>query len=385
MRIVIDARMYGLEHAGIGRYVKNLIDKLESSDFENSYFVLLRKKCYQSLQFENKNFKKILADYNHYSFSEQIFLRRKIAQLSPDVVHFPHFNLPVFYKKRYIVTIHDLIKHQFRGHSTTTKNPLFYWLKYLGYRIVFKNAVENALKVIVPSKEVKSQLLKNFPNAAGKVKVVYEGVEEKFSNPVKNGKILTKYKIKKPFVVYTGSVYPHKNINRLLQSIKVINTLYFNKLNKKKLYLVISCARSVFWKKLAKKVKEIKLEEYVRLPGFIPDKELATLYNEASCFVFPTLSEGFGLPGLEAMAAGLPVVCSDLPVLREVYGDAAFYFNPLNVEEMAEKISEFVCSSGRIKRDKIIKKGFSQVKKYSWKKMARETLTIYKSIQENPS
>jgi len=168
MKIAIDARMYGLEHAGIGRYVMNLIDQLQTQDRKNEYFVLLRQNYFQTLKFKNKKFKKVLADFSHYSWQEQVFLPLLLLKLKPDLTHFPHFNAPFFWWGKQVMTIHDLIKHQSRGLQTTTRTPLFYWGKYLVYRVLFWLVTQRAAKIIVPSQWVKKQL------GLKKVVVIYE-------------------------------------------------------------------------------------------------------------------------------------------------------------------------------------------------------------------
>lgn len=371
MKILIDARFYGLENAGIGRYVMKLLESLQGEDKKNEYVIFLRKKYFDKLSLA-ANFKKVLVDIPHYSLEEQIKLPSLIRSQKPDICHFPHFNIPIFYQGKFVVTIHDLIKHTSRGTSTTTRTPWLYLVKYLGYKVVFKKAVRNACKIIVPSQAIKNELGKTYGVPAQKVVAIYEGVEEKFRPVRQDAKILTKYGIVKPFVIYTGSVYPHKNIERLLGAIKLVNS-------KHDLMLVISCARSVFWGRLEKKIKEIGVGRFANLAGFIPDEDLVLIYSQASAFVFPSFSEGFGLPGLEAMAAGLPVVCSDIPVLREVYAEAALFFDPHDPKDMAEKILKMV-SNGKL-RNELIKKGTVQSQKYSWGKMARQTLKVYNRWQ----
>ena len=180
MRIVVDARLYGLENAGIGRYIINLINQIENLDKENKYFILLRKKYFEQLEFKNKNFKKILADYPHYSFKEQIFLPLQLFKVKPDLVHFPHFNVPIFWWGKYVVTIHDLIKHQSRGPQTTTRQPIFYWFKYLNYKILVWLAVKRAVKIITPSNYWKEELMRRYSLPAEKIVVTYEGIDKKY-------------------------------------------------------------------------------------------------------------------------------------------------------------------------------------------------------------
>jgi glycosyltransferase involved in cell wall biosynthesis len=302
------------------------------------------------------------------------------------LVHFPHFNVPIFWFGKYVVTIHDLIKHKSKGIATTTRSPLVYWLKHLLYLFTVWSAVKRAAKVITPSNWWKEELIKRYKLPPEKVVVTYEGAEEKFKVQRAKGKvkeILEKYKIKKPFVIYTGSLYPHKNVERLVEAVKLINqklrfSNYHTTVRGNYLQLVVVCARNIFYERFTKKIKQMGAEKYVNLVGFVPDEELVRIYQQAEAFVFPSLLEGFGLPGLEAMAVGLPVVASDSSCLPEVYGEAALYFNPLDVEDMATKIQQVISDKGL--REKLIKKGFEQVKKYSWEKMAKQTLVVYLQV-----
>jgi len=378
MRIIIDARMYGLEHTGIGRYIINLINQIDKISFQdkdkNEYIFLLRKKYFDSLVFKNKNIKKVLADYSHYSFKEQFLLPFQLFLLKPGVVHFPHFNVPVLWFGKYVVTIHDLIKHQSRGVKTTTHNPFMYWLKHIFYLFVVYSAVKRAKKIITPSKWWKDELIKIYNLTQDKIVVTYEGVDDKFNfKKESSSNVLEKFKIKKPFVIYTGSLYPHKNADRLLEAI-----IKINKEKKVKLNLVLVCARNFFLKRFEKKVKDKKAESLVKLVGFVDDKDLVALYKEAEAFVFPSLLEGFGLTGLEAMSLGLPTICSSASCLPEVYGQAVAYFDPLDVDDMVEKITQVVLDDNF--KNCLTKAGFKKVKEYSWQKMAKETLIVYKSI-----
>lgn len=175
MKIVIDARLYGLENAGLGRYTINLINELQKIDTANEYFILLRKKYFDQLNF-GCNWKKVLVDIKHYSLDEQIKLSGIIYKLKPDLVHFLHFNVPYFYRGKYVVTIHDLLMHKQKGLEATTLTPSRYFLKRLGYKYIFGNAVKKALKVIVPSQAVKDEVCYYYKLNCEKVIVTYEGI-----------------------------------------------------------------------------------------------------------------------------------------------------------------------------------------------------------------
>jgi hypothetical protein len=173
MKILLDARLYGLENAGLGRYLINLINELAGLDRKNEYAILLRKKYFDELTLP-PNWKKILADFRHYSLEEQFKLSGLIKKESPDLVHFPHFNVPLFYRGRYIVTIHDMLMHKFAGLSATTLPAAFYFFKQMVYKIVFRKAVLGSVKIIVPSGAVKDEIVSHYRINPEKIAVIYE-------------------------------------------------------------------------------------------------------------------------------------------------------------------------------------------------------------------
>ncbi|MDO8261209.1 MAG: glycosyltransferase family 1 protein, partial [Candidatus Magasanikbacteria bacterium] len=183
--------------------------------------------------------------------------------------------------------------------------------------------------------------------------------------------LLKKYQIAKPYLIYVGNAYPHKNLETLFAAIKIIN-------KKTKLNLVVVTARNVFSKRLEVQIAKNNLEKNVQITPYIQSDELNSILRNSEAYVFPSLSEGFGIPGLNAMAAGVPVLASNIPTLQEIYQDAAIYFEPKNPTDIADKIINLLKSSKT--KDDLIKKGFTQVKKYSWQKMAEETLKVYQSV-----
>lgn len=307
----------------------------------------------------------ISPNIKHYTLAEQIEIPGILAKEHPDLVHFPHFNVPLLYRKPFVVTIHDLLWHDQVGGGVTTLPPWLYGIKYLGYRLVMNHAISDSKAIIVPSHWVEKKILERFPNAAGKIHVIYEGVSDVFSLKNKNHEGYENYNF--PYLIYTGSLYPHKNVEVILRVIQSAADLK----------LVVACARNVFWEKFREKVKRMGLEDKVILAGFVPDQELAVLYQHALAFVFPSFSEGFGLPGLEAMAAGCPVISSNAGALPEIYADSAVYFDPTSERELTEGIE-------KIRRDKkyreeLIKKGKERAKQFSWEKCAEETLRVYEN------
>ncbi len=175
MKILLDGRFYGLENAGLGRYTMNLIDSLSELDSKNSYILLLRKKYFDNLNVP-KNWEKVEADFKHYGIDEQVKLPKLINKYNPDITHFLHFNVPINFKGKYLVTIHDMIMHRQSGRDATTLPYPVYLVKRLMYKKVFSTAVLNSQKIIVPSEFVKKEIVNYFKVPQEKVVVTYEGI-----------------------------------------------------------------------------------------------------------------------------------------------------------------------------------------------------------------
>lgn len=363
MKILIDGRLYGLENAGLGRYLINLIIELCRQDTRNDYVLLLRKKYFYSLNLP-ANWKKVPADFRHYGLAEQIKLPGLIKKENPDIVHFPHFNVPVFYHDNYVVTIHDMLMHKSVGLSATTLPAYLYFFKRLGYRFVFDNAVRGSGKIIVPSFAIKEELIKYYKIPESKVFVIYEGVNVK--NIADESKLTDK-----PYFIYAGNAYPHKNLKRLIEAMVLLN-----KNNVQTVNLLIVSSRGIFTQRLERLIRDEKAGEYVKLLGFVPDDELFALYKYSVAFVSPSLSEGFGLPGLEAMTVGTLILASDIPVFKEIYQDNAVYFNPRDFRSIEKAMENVLKMDPGLRAAKITKaKDFA--KRFSWAKMAKETLKVY--------
>ncbi len=368
MRILLDARLYGLENAGLGRYIVNLVRELAQLDLENEYIILLRRKYFDELSLP-KNWQKILADFPHYGFYEQTKLPKLINSFSPDLVHFPHFNIPILYRGKFVVTIHDMLMHKQKGLDATTLSAPFYFIKRLAYRLVFDTAVNKSTAIIVPSNAVKNELLNYYNISSEKISVTYEGFDPKIST-------IDKIDVQKPYFVYAGNAYPHKNLKRLIEAVVSIN-----RFSKTQITLAISSARNVFTNRLQNLIEKLKATKYVKLLGFVEDRQLGGLYKNSEAFVFPSVSEGFGLPGLEAMNAGTLVTASDIPVFKEIYKDNAIYFNPLDFSSIQNTLVRILELDQKERQEKI-KRAIEFAKKYSWNKMAKETMQIYKNTAQ---
>lgn len=375
MTIGIDARFFGPRAKGLGRYTQKLIESLQELDQENDYVIFLRRENFDEYLPQNPRFKKVLADYPWYGFAEQLFFPFKIYAQKVDLMHFPHFNIPIFYFKKYVVTIHDLILRHFATRRASRLGTFLYWFKNLGYRVVIWLALKRAKKIITVSEYVKNDIIKSFNVKAQKISVTYEGAPEKNLSYIGLGHQLKEFGINKPYLIYVGNAYPHKNLERLVKAFEILVSDFKNDLQ-----LVLVGEEDYFYQRLEEEAKESILsseEIFERLvfTDFVADDELGILYQNAALYIFPSLCEGFGLPPLEAMSHGLPVVSSNTTCLPEILGKSAIYFNSQDSNDMAEKINR-VLSDSNLRKD-LIFKGFEQIKKYSWKDMGRKTLEIY--------
>lgn len=381
MRIGIDARFFGIKQKGLGRYTQKLIEKLENistqgKDFGNEYFIFLKKENFAEYQPKSPNFKKVLADYHWYTFSEQIYLPWTLYKYKLDLVHFPHFNVPIFYFKKFIVTIHDLTLLHFPTVKNSTLHPALYRIKFLAYRATIWLAIARAKWIIAISQFTKNDIISNYGTSiAKKISVTHEACEDYCMFSPKNAKeILPQYGIIKPYLIYVGNAYPHKNLERLV--------LAFGELlkEKKELQLVLVGKEDYFYKRLKGFIKTNQIPGVVFLSD-ISDYELDVLFHHSIANVFPSLYEGFGLPPLEAMSKGVPVISSDHPCMREVLGESAHFFDGKSVKSITAAMKKIINDDDL--RQELIRRGYAQAKKYSWKKMAEETLEIYEKILGN--
>ena len=365
MRIVLDLRIYGPRFGGLGRYNQKLLQFLAKHDQDNQYIILFKNKNKIKLP---DNFQTKIASYHWYSFAEQLFLPRLLKKLKPDLVHFPHFNVPLFYRGKFVVTIHDLIMTKFPSVKTSTLSKWFFVLKRLAYKITINSAIKRAEKIIAVSQFTADDVIEYFKlsaKQAQKIKVVYEG----FTQTI----IDDSYNIDLPdnFLLYVGNAYPHKNLEFLIEAFAEWQK---NNLN---CYLILVGNKNYFYERLEEYVRDnfAGIKNRIIFSGFVRDEKLVAYYKQAKAYIFPSLYEGFGLPPLEAMVHALPVLSSQSSCLPEVLGDAVLYFDPKDKKDFQIKLNH-ILTDQKI-RDKLIKQGFEQIKKYSWDTMAKEIINIY--------
>lgn len=376
MRIGIDARFYGPSGKGLGRYTQKLIEELEKIDGENSYVIFLRTENFDAYVPRGKNFTKARADYAWYGFAEQIFFPLLLRRYDFDIAHFPHFNVPIFYRRKFVVTIHDLILLHFPTVRATTLHPFFYHIKFFFYKIVIRSAMRRAKKIFAVSQFTKEDIMKHYAIPDEKIVVTYEAalpvdVSVRENDAEKHADVLVRHGILKPYLLYVGNAYPHKNLEALILAYGEIKDVH------PKLSLVLVGRRDFFYARLKKYIVQHGARDIVILDT-VSDDVLHVLYAEAMIFVFPSLYEGFGLPPLEAMAHGVPVVSSDHPCVREVLGESVFYCDARNPQQIARAIATVLCDSEL--REDLRMRGLAQCARYSWEKTARRTAEIYRQI-----
>jgi glycosyltransferase involved in cell wall biosynthesis len=357
--IAIDARIV---NSTSGRYVERLLTYLQDVDTNNRYTILVPEKDRDYWKPTAKNFTVMVADFDNYSFEEQLGFNHFLTDLAPDLVHFCMPQQPLPYRGKTITTFHDMTL--VRTYNSD-KNWLLFHAKQLVGKQVFKKVARKADHIIAITEYTKKDLLDFVTVPEEKISVIYEAGETTSGES-------TPYSVPyKQFLLYVGNHSDYKNIKRLTDAHQQLLKTY------PKLGLVLAGKLNAAALKTQSYVTDKKYKN-IHFTDFVTDEELNWLYDNAATYVFPSLMEGFGLPGLEAMGHNLPVVSSNATCLPEVYGDAAIYFDPLNVEDMAEKISLVLDSKDM--QMQLAAEGQKQLKKYSWKKMAKETHAVYMKV-----
>lgn len=356
MKIVIDARII---NSSTGRYVERLLDYLQEIDTKNEYTILVPSKDVNFWTPHASNFTLKICDYKNYSFGEQIGFLRYLNKLHADLVHFCMPQQPIFYSKPHITTVHDMTLLKTYN---SDKNWLLFHFKQMVGKFVFKRVGKTSAHILAPSEFTKQEYAKFAGIQPKKITVTYEAAGIKDTRA-------KQYKLPyKKFLLYVGQQSDYKNIKRLIvahQSLLSENP---------SLGLVLVGAKNTSAKQNEAWAQKNGYKN-ILFTGFVSNEELAWLFKNCSAYVFPSLMEGFGLPGLEAMAYGAPVASSNATCLPEVYGDAAEYFNPEDTSDMAGVIKK-ILEDEKLKVS-LVKKGYLQVKKYSWKKMASQTHEVY--------
>lgn len=314
--IGIDCRLGGVVHGGIGRYIAEYLKRaIGYSDLNFSLVFGSWEQQRELLSSVNPTAQdrihSRIARVQHYSLAEQVLLPTVFNNLNVDVLHVPHFNVPLGYRRPFVVTIHDLLWHSTRGTSVTTLPAWQYWLKYGAYQLTVRDTISRAARIFTPTQSVANTIKLHYPKAATKQVITYEGVGEQFV-PAAQWRRVRKQ------LLYVGSLYPHKNVVVILDALLQLPTHT----------LIVVGARDVFTGSFIAEVNRRGLEDRVSIKSRVTDDQLVQLYQSCGAVIQPSTSEGFGLTGVEALACDTALIASDIPVFHEVYGDAAQFFDP---------------------------------------------------------
>ncbi len=329
-RVGIDARL--VYQTGVGVYIRNLVYYLSKIQVKNIEFhIYARGKDITTLRDqlsspqEYHSFVFHITQVPWHSFGEQIVFLFQLLRDNIDLMHFPYFSWPILYFRPFVATVHDTILLTQATGKATTRSPLVYWMKHLIFRFVLSQQVKRAISIIVPSHTVGHELANFYPQVKRKIEVIYEGVDREFENTdlVSNERLQdTQY------FLYVGNCYPHKNVDTLLQAFEELVEHHPD------VYLCLVGPQNSFSENIRSWVFKNKLQRSVLLFHNVPSGELKWLYAHAKALVFPSKTEGFGLPIIEAAICECPMILSDIPVFHEVIGDQAQYFGLYDTEKL---------------------------------------------------
>lgn len=367
MRIGIDARFYGREGKGLGRYTERLLAHLTERKTDHEFIVFLRRENFSDFQPTASNVRTVLADVPWYSWREQLQFPRILAAQRLDLMHFLHFNVPVLYRRPFVVTVHDLILLHFPTQRASTRSAPAYWFKHALYRAVVSSAVRRARNVLTVSEFSRGDLARTFGTPGERITVTYEAADV-LPGPAEppTGVRLSP----RAFYLYVGNAYPHKNLEWLLTTLAPEWGS-----GREQFPLVAVGRRDYFYERLAELAHRLGVSQWVYWLGGVEDPTLKWLYANAAAYLFPSRYEGFGLPGLEAMLEGLPVIAARASSLPEVYGDAALYVDPTDGRSLLHALARL--RNEPALRAELVRRGTARVAKYSWRRMAEQTLEVY--------
>jgi glycosyltransferase involved in cell wall biosynthesis len=367
MKIAIDARKW--RDYGIGTYVRNLVRHLAHLDRVTTYFLFCNQADEAELRDLAGNFVPVVDESDGYSFAEHVSIPRKLHRLGADLLHSPHYVLPLLCRRRAVVTIHDCIHLLFPEYLPNR-------MAFRYARFMMGSAIRRSALVFTVSEASRRDILRFYPDAdPDRIHVVPNAIDVALlEDPGEEemDRVRERYQIRGRFVLYAGNVKPHKNLQRLISAFGLLK----QRPGHEDLKLLIigegeGGERDGIHKhgQLRRCVEAAGVRQDVRFFGFVPEHTLAALYRLASVFAFPSLYEGFGLPPLEAMACGTPVVTSRLSSLPEVVGDAALLVDPYRVEEIAHAL-ERVLQDETLRAD-LVARGLVRARQFSWERSVR--------------
>src|SRR5277367_2668018 len=361
---------------GVGTYIRNVVRTLARLDRDSKYFLIGSPAKVAECGALPPNFHAVALDGSDDTIKGNLAFRAIVKRLGCDVVHIPHlFWIPRGLSCPYVLTVHDLLEHMYgsRNASSTRRNLHFY---------LTRRVLRKAARVIAVSQFTKNEIEKLLAIPNARIEVVYNAIDERFlhghATAAERELIAQRYLVTYPFILYAGAIRPHKNVVRIIEAFSALKS----ELQKEQMYhdlkLIIIGDDLSSHPRLRRTVVRSGVQNEVRFLGFVPIDVLRIFYDTAKIFVFPLLYEGFGLPPLEAMAHGTPVVTSNTSSLPEVAGNAALTVNPENVFEIRNALQRVLLDPVLRERMKI--RGYEQAKRFSWTSSVSRILEIYREV-----
>ena len=367
-KVAIDARKW--RDYGIGTYVRNLVRHLARLDHETTYFLFCDRTDAMTLRDLAANFVPVIDESPGYGFMEHVSIPLKLKRLGVELLHSPHYVVPFFCPTKSVVTIHDCI-HLLFPQYLPNSGALHY------ARFMMGRAIRRSSVVLTVSEASRADILRFYPEAqAERVQVVPNAIdpyllEEPSEEEIE--RVRERYQIRGRFVLYAGNIKPHKNLDRLIAAYSLLK-----KRGHDDVKLLIIGDEVNRYGSFRRAVESAGIRQDVRFFGFVPDSTLAVLYRLASVFAFPSLYEGFGLPPLEAMACGAPVVTSRLSSLPEVVGDAAVLVDPYDVEDIALGMARVL--EDDVLRADLVARGRVRARSFSWERSVKAIHETYLKV-----
>ena len=379
VRIGIDIRP--ISDFGVGTYVRNVVRTLGRLDLQNEFFLIGRRDRAREIGRLPENFRFVPFNANEESARGYIGFRQVLRQLRCDLVHIPHLIwIPQFLPCPYVVTVHDVLDFMYRATngSSVRRAANFFCTRQVLLR---------AARVLAVSNFTKKDIQRLFGIADEKVEVVYNAIDERFrsghASDADRQFIAERYQVNYPFLLYAGRISPHKNVVRIIEAFSALKTELGKEGKFPDLKLIIIGDEVSRHPDLRRAVIKSGVQNDVRFLGFVPIGVLRIFYDVAKIFVFPSLYEGFGLPPLEAMSHGTPVVTSNTSSLPEVVGNAAVLVNPENIFELSRALLRVLLDQPL--RDKLKQRGYEQVERFSWEASVTRILNVYRQVAAEPA
>lgn len=367
MRIGIDARK--LHDYGIGTYLRNLVAQLARQDHDDQYLLICRRADADFVASLGPRFEPIIERARNYSVLEQFSVPLALRRAKVELFHAPHYVVSPFTTCPTVVTIHDCIHLRFPQYLPNRRAHVY-------ARVMMLMAARRARRILTVSQASKQDILRYLNVPASKIEVIYNALDERLATPPPEEditRVRERFQLRAPFILYTGNIKPHKNVDRLIEAFAILR-----KKRSAELKLLIIGDEISKYPNLRRQIHKYQLHQHVRFLGFVPDATVRVLYRLAAAFVFPSLYEGFGLPPLEAMASGTPVITSNVSSLPEVVGDAALLIDPMDPSAIADAMQR-VLDEPEL-RAELIRRGSERVKTFSWPRSIARTHEVYAEV-----